>query len=460
MLASYERQLLGVNMFPLRLSPLFIAVLATSAQAVSLPPMNPVVTSSVWANSQKNYTVNLYAENDSFNGYKYLDSASFSTNQKGAWVNLGGADFGRDFLQHDNSTVFMGATAMSNFRVNKVGVQMTGAAPMPTHTEYGNVAANQAYWNNYIGNTYWGWNGAGINYTSVYDSNYNGGAGRNIYVPENTGYEYDPNNGDLRFGSYDPNTGNWVADSRVVASYDGTSDPWSNYLVPATMPEIGIDSTASRYVQASSQWENIFYFGGNGQTGTATFHVKLTGDITSVADYAGSFHYAASDWEHKGWWNGNLKDINIDTQGNMTISHYNGTNWVTDYQGIYDPVTGVEFDVAIGFTYGTPQYIRSQAYASLSGEGVLDFSHSVEILGVEVPEGTAVYSYASYLTGEGLGFGVSGGGVDGNTLPGGSGAYFGGGGGNPPPVPEPETYALMLAGLALVGWAARRRRAV
>jgi hypothetical protein len=27
------------------------------------------------------------------------------------------------------------------------------------------------------------------------------------------------------------------------------------------------------------------------------------------------------------------------------------------------------------------------------------------------------------------------------------------------PIPEPETYALMLAGLGVVGWSARRRRA-
>ena len=30
---------------------------------------------------------------------------------------------------------------------------------------------------------------------------------------------------------------------------------------------------------------------------------------------------------------------------------------------------------------------------------------------------------------------------------------------SPAPVPEPETYALMLAGLGLVGFAARRRKA-
>jgi hypothetical protein len=30
-------------------------------------------------------------------------------------------------------------------------------------------------------------------------------------------------------------------------------------------------------------------------------------------------------------------------------------------------------------------------------------------------------------------------------------------GGSLAPVPEPETWALMLAGLGLVGWAARRR---
>ena len=30
---------------------------------------------------------------------------------------------------------------------------------------------------------------------------------------------------------------------------------------------------------------------------------------------------------------------------------------------------------------------------------------------------------------------------------------------NPLPVPEPQTWALLLGGLGMVGWAARRRRA-
>jgi PEP-CTERM motif len=52
---------------------------------------------------------------------------------------------------------------------------------------------------------------------------------------------------------------------------------------------------------------------------------------------------------------------------------------------------------------------------------------------------------------------INGGGGGGNTG-GGGGGSGGGGGGNVTPIPEPETYAMMLAGLALVGWKVRRRQ--
>ncbi len=56
---------------------------------------------------------------------------------------------------------------------------------------------------------------------------------------------------------------------------------------------------------------------------------------------------------------------------------------------------------------------------------------------------------------------INGGGNGGGTGGGGGGGNGGGGGGggsNVTPVPEPETYAMMLAGLAVIGWQARRRK--
>ena len=51
-----------------------------------------------------------------------------------------------------------------------------------------------------------------------------------------------------------------------------------------------------------------------------------------------------------------------------------------------------------------------------------------------------------------------GGGNGGNGNTGGNGNGNGNSGGNTSPIPEPETYAMMLAGLAVIGWQARRRK--
>jgi hypothetical protein len=53
--------------------------------------------------------------------------------------------------------------------------------------------------------------------------------------------------------------------------------------------------------------------------------------------------------------------------------------------------------------------------------------------------------------------------MDNNRIPadnggGGGGGGSGGGGNETPPVPEPETYAMMLAGLGALGMVVRRRR--
>ncbi len=418
-----------LNRLAIAVAAVLAAATATAHAAVPLPGMNPVVSSQVSASAYKYYTVNLWGEGDSFTGYKWTDSDYSYTTQRGQAVS-----FGRDFSQYDGSKVYMGAYANSNFKVNKVAASMLGAAPAPVHTEYGSMQANQSYWDNYIQKNYWY---SGSDYEQVFESPNIGGVDRVINVPSGTTYEED-SDGYVKFGHRDADD-KWVADTRVVASYGGQNEYWDNYLVAATMPEVEIDGTPNRSVSAHSKWENIFFFDNqakNGTTGTATFKLHLTGDYSGESGY---FRYMARDWEHK------------------------DSGSYLKYEEVYLDGTDGHLDkyltVAVNFQYGTAQYVKSEAEAQLWGEGDLDFSHSVEVVEVEVPEGTAVYSYASYLTGEGLGFNVAGG-VDGDTLPGGAGGYFGtgGGGGVNPPVPEPETYAMMLAGLALVGWSARRRR--
>lgn len=54
--------------------------------------------------------------------------------------------------------------------------------------------------------------------------------------------------------------------------------------------------------------------------------------------------------------------------------------------------------------------------------------------------------------------GTINGGTPGGGNTGGGGNGGGGGGSNVTPIPEPETYAMMLAGLAVIGWQARRRK--
>ena len=415
-----------LNRLAIAVAAVLVSSSATAHAAVPLPGMNPVVSSSVQANSYKSYTVNLRAEGESFWGSSSHDYDYLATTQRGQAVS-----FGRDFNQYDGSKVNMSAYANSNFKVNKVAASMIGAAPAPVHTEYGSTQANQNYWDSYIQKNYWS--------SSSYESVYELPNDRYINVPTGTTSETDVD-GYVHFGYRDAND-NWVADTRVVASYAANSE-YGHYLVAATMPAVEIDATPERYVSAHSQWENIFYFDNklkNGTTGTATFKLHLTGDYSGDSGY---FRYMARDWEHK------------DTGG--TYLKYEEV-YLDDTDGHLDKY----LTVAVNFQYGTAQYVKSEADAQLWGEGNLDFSHSVEVVEVEVPEGTTFYSYASYLTGEELGFNVAGG-IDGNTLPGGAGEYFGSGGGGTviPGVPEPETYAMMLAGLALVGWSARRRRSV
>ena len=103
--------------------------------------------------------------------------------------------------------------------------------------------------------------------------------------------------------------------------------------------------------------------------------------------------------------------------------------------------------------YGNPFLITATLVASIGdAAGSVDLLHTAKVTDIKIPTNAAI----SFLSGaSGGAYGGISGGVFGQYGSGGGG----GGGGGPilPPVPEPQTYALMLAGLAIIVTVARRR---
>ena len=99
-------------------------------------------------------------------------------------------------------------------------------------------------------------------------------------------------------------------------------------------------------------------------------------------------------------------------------------------------------------SFGQPFLITAGLYTQIYGvdEGSVDLMNTARITSINIPTNAAI----TFLSGAPAGaFGGVSGGVYGQ---------YGGGGGGLSPIPEPETRALMLAGLGLCGLMAWRRR--
>lgn len=203
-----------------------------------------------------------------------------------------------------------------------------------------------------------------------------------------------------------------------------------------------------------------------GNTITATFLISLDANDATYADLDSSdnpvdnwtaqysFHVAPYNWtisSSGGGSTGNSASIILTTENDIVVLPYNagqpfdvftiggfvGTaicpQAVLDVKGVCDPTDGVpndgfeaELTLAMpGWFSGTnlPGYINPDLNAYLGGI----------IGGNEYENGVLVGEFDATITSMTVSAALA-------------------------PVPEPETYAMMLAGLGLVGWAGRRRK--
>jgi len=214
-----------------------------------------------------------------------------------------------------------------------------------------------------------------------------------------------------------------------------------------------VDATpnTSMWSTASAGWSQQFYipadrFHAAGSYGAILMGIKLSGLFPSagagLTNSASSSLYASTTF--------------VDSAGVSYASSF-GTQ-----ASAYDPSWSGSATVfkKLLFQYGTTFSLNFQQYSSTGNNGAADFSHTGVISQIEVPFGATLYTGAGQA---GLGSDAELYGQVFNSATAdaeNTNWDFGNnGGGFTPNVPEPQSWALALAGLTVAGWTARRRRA-
>ena len=163
--------------------------------------------------------------------------------------------------------------------------------------------------------------------------------------------------------------------------------------------------------RATAAWGDSFTFTGGSGIGSTTFVFSLDGNITGQ----GFVRYSL------------FSDFDL-TNGTSASSVPLRT--LIDYQTFGGGTASLPltlFSYTTDFTYDEAFTIQAVLEAYVHENGESDFFNTGRLNTVIIPTG------ATLVTGSGTVYGIT-------------------------PVPEPETYAMLLAGLGLVGWAARRRK--
>lgn len=247
---------------------------------------------------------------------------------------------------------------------------------------------------------------------------------------------------------------NWGS-NHASASTSGFTQVDQNYngqfVVGGTTWPMHVQSSNAAYATGRSVWEELYQIGGGTGTGQFTGTIHIDG---SLAGTLGS-GTASIDWSLTTFSNQLVASLNgsYDADTDLwSLNIYSNGQWTnTNGSGaltINENVIG-----GYSFTYGAALYLKSELYTSVNGNGTADFSNTVQFTGMKLPQGASVFVQSGAQASS---YGISFSGDGSGTICQNMACAIGGGG--TPPIPEPETYALLLSGLGVIAWVARRRR--
>lgn len=234
--------------------------------------------------------------------------------------------------------------------------------------------------------------------------------------------------------------------SASVSGYNKVTQNYSGqYVVGGTSWPMQVSSETASYATGHSVWEELYQIGGGTGTGQFTGTIHVDGSLAgTLGDGVASFNWA-------------LRTFADQTVASVTARFDAATNaWTKDVfsNGTWTHSFGsgalnVNEDVvaSYGFTYGTALYLKSELTTSVLGNGSADFSNTVQFTGMLLPQEAAVFVYSGTRS---AAYGITFAGTGAGTVCGDLACAVNA-------VPEPQSYALLLAGLGVVGWVASRR---